>query len=300
MRMIGLDCGETEIRGMVCDQTGKMLNMARMASQAEKGVFQYIQNIQSLVNTLAQPYESIDGVGVASAGCIDSMNGIVTQSAIPGYVGTDLRAVVTAVLHTPVYVENNARTALIGEHWLGAAKNHEHVVMLTLGSTVGGATMVNGQIHRGSTQLAGDWEHMRLIPDRSVYTCEHSGCLEQYISAGVMAEQMEVALGRNACREEYQELYRSGNAGLAAILRNFSAYLAVAVANIEAIENPEIILLGGEFSESFDLFSPLLLQELEKYNVRTPVEKSQLGADAGCLGAVRISLSHIGFPGERR
>lgn len=297
MRIIGLDCGGNEIRGVVCDQAGKILNMARMASQAEKGVFQYIQNIQSLVNTLAQPYESIDGVGIASAGRVDTLNGIVTQSAIPGYAGTDLRAVVTSVLSTAVCVENNARTALMGEHWLGAAKNHEHVVMLTLGSTVGGATMVNGQIHHGSTQLAGDWGHMRLIPGGNSYACEHSGCLEQYIAASVMAEQMEVALGRNACREEYQELYRNGNASIAAILRNFSAYLAVAVSNIEAIENPEMVLLGGEFSEWFDLFLPLLQPELGKYDIHTPVEKSQLGADAGCLGAVRLSLNRIATSG---
>ncbi|MDD4545686.1 MAG: ROK family protein [Oscillospiraceae bacterium] len=289
---MGLDCGVTEIRGIVCNQDGKVLNTARMAAESGEGFFKYIHNIQSLVNTLAQPYSEISCVGVASTGRIDPQNGIVLNSTIPGYTGINLRVVVSSVLDVDVVVQNSDRAALIGESWMGAAKGYKDVVLLTLGTIVGGATMIDGNIHHGSSFRAGEWGHMQLIPNGKPCSCGRTGCLEQYIATSILSEQMERVLGLNACREEYHELYPGENENIAAVLGEFTGHLAWAVGNIEATADPELVLIGGESFEWFDIFSPLLSGELAKRNIRLPVKKILLGSDSGCIGAVKLALEN--------
>ncbi len=293
MRIIGLDCGRTELRGIVSDQNGRIQSMVRIAAGLEKGVIQYIRNIQSLVNTLMQSYDTIDCVGVASSGRVDVQSGLVSYATIPGYRDTDLRALVQAVLDIPVFVENSARAALLGEHWLGAARNANNVVLLWLGQNVSGATMIDGKIHQGSSCRAGEWGHMQIAREGEECVCGQRGCLDQFIGGKVLTEKMEQALGRSACPEEYLELYRSGNPAIHAIFEEFSDCLAQAVGNIERIEDPELVLLGGPSSQWYELFWPLLQEQMESRRIQLPVKVAQLGADAGCLGAVYLGLESL-------
>lgn len=274
MKIMGLHCGRTSVRGLVCNQNGRILNTARMAVSVENGAIPYIQNIQSLINTLAQPNVGIDCVGVAISGQTSPQSGLVTKTVIPGFLGTDLRALVRSVLDTGVYVENSANAALIGEHWLGAAKKYRNVALIRLGSEVELAAMTDGQLQPGNGHLT--------LPDAG-----------DVISAESLSRHLEQALGHSAYFEEYQELYRTGHPGIVSVIREFSSRLAETIGQVNEQKNPEIILLSGEPAVWFESLYPLLKTEMAARKITVPVREGLLGADAASLGAVRLCLDRL-------
>lgn len=280
MKIMGLHCGRSSIRGLVCNHNGRILNTARMAVSAENGAIPYIQNIQSLINTLAQPNAGIDCVGIVASGQISPQSGLVTKTVIPGFLGTDLRALVQSVLDTEVYVENCANAALIGEHWLGAAKKYRDVVLIRLSSEVGFAAMIDGQLQ---PDAAADRARLLLsLPD--------SGAA---ITADSLSHHLEQALGHSACFEEYQELYRKGHPGITVVIREFAARLAEALCHVDELKKPEIILVSGELAVWFESLYPLLKTEMAARGICVPVREGLLGADAAPLGSVRLCLDHF-------
>lgn len=279
MKIMGLHCGRVGIRGLVCNHNGRILNTARMAVSAENGAIPYLQNIQSLINTLAQSNAGIDCVGIVTSGQINPQSGLVTKTVIPGFLGTDLRALVRSVLDTEVYVESCANAALLGEHWLGAAKKHRDVVLIKLGSEVEFAAMIDGRLQPDAAA-----ERARLLPSISDAAA---------ISSESLSRHLELALGHSACFEEYQELYRKGHPGITAVIREFAARLAETLCHVDELKNPEIILVGGELAVWFDSLCPLLKAEMATRKITVPVREGLLGADAASLGAVRICLNQF-------
>lgn len=283
MKIMGLSCKATEIRGVVCDQNGIILNTARLAVDMRKGALKYINKIKSLINILAQPYSDIDSVGVVSLGEVDVKSGLVIAAPdeMSGLVGTDLFAVVGSVIETKVFVGNDAYASLLGEHWIGSAKKYKSVAMLLLDHYINLALMINEEICGKGFDPVSDC--LRLsVNDKEVADLRH------YISAKALSEQMEKALGRNACREEYQKEYYNGNFRIREVLQVFSEYLTSAIGNIERIYDPEAIVIGGEFAEWYDIFSPLLKAEMERNHISLDVLKATLGPDAGSIGAACI------------
>lgn len=145
MKIMGLHCGRVGIRGLVCNHNGRILNTARMAVSAENGAIPYLQNIQSLINTLAQSNAGIDCVGIVTSGQTNPQSRPVTKTVIPDS-SAPICVPCPSVLDTEVYVENCANAALLGEHWLGAAKKHRDVVLIKLGSEVEFAAMIDGRL----------------------------------------------------------------------------------------------------------------------------------------------------------
>lgn len=284
MKIMGLHCGRAGIRGLVCNHNGRILNTARIAVAAENGAIPYIQSIQSLINTLAQSNSGIDGVGITCSGQINPQTGLVMKTTVPGFIGTDLRALVHSVLDTEVYAESSVHAVLLGEHWLGAAKKHKDVVLIKLGVDVEFAALVGGRLQNDTVMSP---HRPRILPDGGAS-----------ISSEALSRNLEQALGRSACFEEYQELYRKGHPGLAAVLQDYSANLAVALENIETLQDPEIILVGGELAVWYDVLCPLLKTEMNSRKMTLPVREGLLGSDAAPLGAVRVCLNH--FMNERQ
>lgn len=279
MKIMGLHCGRVGIRGLVCNHNGRILNTARMAIAAEDGAIPYIRNIQSLINTLAQSNSGIDGVGIACSGQINPQTGLVMKTIVPGFVGTDLRALVRSVLDTEVYAESSANAVLLGEHWLGATKKHKDVVLIKLGVDVEFSALAGGQLQTGDDAFP---NRLRILPDGG-----------DHITTEALYRNLEQVLGHIVCFEEYQELYRKGHPGIVAVLQDYAANLAVALSNIERLHHPEIILIGGELAVWYDILCPLLKTEMNSRRMTVPVRDGLLGPDAASLGAVRVCLNHF-------
>ncbi|MEG1887559.1 MAG: ROK family protein [Oscillospiraceae bacterium] len=288
MKIIGLDCKSTGIRGVVCDQNGNILNAVRMATDVKSGVLQYIGKIQSLLNTLAQSYNHIDGVGVATAGYVDTKNRLVLSATdfMPGYAGTDLNAVVRTVLKTKVCAENVTRAALIGERWIGSAKKYNNAVMLTLDINVGENTVFDGCIYKSKNRFSGEWRAVEPMmgDDENFY---------QYISDKTMSEQMEIALRSEKSITEFLQICCDKNPHLYEMMQKFSHQLVSEIGNIQLSDQPEAVIIGGDFAEWYDIFQPIIAVEMEKAQITLPIKKAELGANAGCVGAVKLYLNHV-------
>ncbi|HQD38321.1 MAG TPA: ROK family protein [Candidatus Avimonas sp.] len=286
MRILGLSCKASEIRGVVCDINGTVLNTARLAVSLKSSKLNYIGKVQSLINILAQHHCRVDGVGIAFAGEVDKKSGLVLFA--PGemnkHAGTDLFAVAKAVTDSNIMVENEVRASLIGEHWLGSAANYNSAFMLALDDYIDAAVIIGGRITAGKPDL----NEFRL-PDRDGIDRD----LDCYISAKAMSKKMQNALGRNACREEYLEEYLGGNREIYRVLYEFSENLTAAIRKIKEIYNPEAVIIGGEFSEWYPNFIPFVEAQLKEHKISIAVEKTRFGHDSACIGAVCLCRENI-------
>ncbi|MHB8962903.1 MAG: ROK family protein [Saccharofermentanales bacterium] len=284
MRSIGVHCGKTELRGAVTDQNGRILKTARLSSQIDKGILYYLKNIQKLINMLSQPYNSIDHVGIVTSGKIDADTGLVTNTNILGYDGTDLRAVVSAVLQVPVYAGNSTVAALMGEVWTGAAKRNEKAFYLSLSGTVEGASFSGSRDKLESYRLAGELGNVRL------YNNNGSHIINDSISSAAIYDRLEKCLGYDINPEDYRDLYKREDPEVRQSMNELAYDLALTAHYIVSIEGAESILIGGELSQYFDLFESSYNVYSKDLNVNIPIYESPLGLNAACLGAIRACM----------
>ncbi|HIW72799.1 MAG TPA: ROK family protein [Firmicutes bacterium] len=274
MRIIGIHCGRQEIRGLACSSGGRVLNAARIAAEAEDGVLSRMQNIRSVINMLAQENTDVRAVGIVCPGRIDPHSGLISRTALPGFLGTDLRDVAKGLLDVPVYAENSTAAALLGEHWLGAARDGKKTVLLEL----------------DTEPQAAVFDRQRL---RGVYYADEWGIERAGLSLPAFSRALEEALGRSACLEEYEDCFRRGDPRVVGVLRRFSADLAELVEAAVRREKPRRILFGGDLTVWFRSFLPFLEQELRTRCLSPVIETGRLGMNAGCLGAVRLCLDRL-------
>jgi len=295
LKILGLDCGATEIKGVVTNERGIILDTACFPSNLNKGIKGYLSSIQLTIKQLYMKNMDIALAGIASAGRINTQNALVEYATdnIPNYTGTNLRDVAGEVIQVPVYAENDARAALMGEYWLGAAKDLNNVVMLTLGTGLGGANLVDGRIYSGHGFKAGEWGHVIIEQAGRQCTCGRKGCLEQYVSSGAVTLAASKAVGRSIMREEIFSLYKEGNREINRVIEEFVGYLALAIYNISVSLDPEAVIIGGGLSEYFDDFISPLRNELEKYRVNMDIRKAVLLNRAGCVGAAKLAIDNL-------
>lgn len=158
MKAIGLDIGGTSIKGMVLDRNGQVLDLGKIATDAKQGNDRIMANMHSLLRELLERNGDVTGIGIGTAGRVDVHAGRIVYATdnLPGWQGTELKAILEQAYGRPVFVDNDANTALVGEAWLGAGKGIPDITMLTLGTGVGGANMVGTELFRG---LAGTAEN---------------------------------------------------------------------------------------------------------------------------------------------
>lgn len=295
LKILGLDCGATEIKGVVTNERGEILDTACFPSNLSKGIEGYISSIQLTIKHLYMKNIDIALVGIASAGRINTQTTLVEYATdnIPNYTGTNLRDVASEVIRVPVYAENDARAALMGEYWLGAAKGLDRVVMLTLGTGLGGANLIDGRIYAGHGYRAGEWGHVIIDPEGRQCTCGRRGCLEQYISASAVTKATSKLLGRDIMREEIFSLYKEGDGKVKLLVDEFIGHLALAIYNISVALDPEAVIIGGGLSEVFDDFILPLKEELKKYRTNVDIRKAALLNRAGCIGAIKLAIDNL-------
>lgn len=181
-KAIGLDIGGTKILAGVVDEEGHILQKVQISTDSSKGRDKIISNLHNALDTLMQ--KDISGIGIGSAGRIDFKTGIVDYATdnLPGWMGLNLKKLVEEKYSLPVIVENDVNAAAAGEMWLGAAKGVKNFIMLTVGTGLGGAIVINNQIIRGKHFSAGEFGHIILYPKGRECNCGKKGCAEQYIS----------------------------------------------------------------------------------------------------------------------
>jgi glucokinase len=237
------------------------------------------------------------GVGIGVPGFIDLEGVIVGSANLPGFQGFPIRNIIQEHLGTTIILENDANAAALGEKWIGAGKDVNDLILITLGTGIGGGIIVDGKILRGFRGMAGEIGHMTVYPDGNPCGCGNCGCLEKHASASAiaaMASMMGISTTRFSAREVY-ELAVAGNVRAKLVFESMGRSLGIAIANLVNLFNFPLYLISGGPLPAWDLFSPNMFAEIEKRSftfARTGarVEKAVLGSDAGLFGAAYLPI----------
>ena len=295
---IGVDLGGTNLRVAAVDQSGEIIDRTSEPADYAAGPARVASSIADVIAVLRDRHgrANLVGVGIGVPGYINIDDGIVVEAAnLPGFTGFPIRDRVQDHLGTPIILENDANAAALGELWMGAGKNVQDLILLTLGTGIGGGIVTNGQVLHGFAGMAGEFGHMTVFPDGNPCGCGNSGCLEKHASASAitaMARMMHLGHEITSAADVHA-LAVAGNARALRVFESMGRALGIAIASLINIFNFPLYLLTGGPLPAWDLFSPSMFCEIKKRSftfssVGTRVEKAVLGADAGLIGAAYL------------
>ena len=310
--VIGMDIGGTNLRGALVTPEGRILRQLKIASEAHDGIDAVVENIAKLVDELGEG--GVSGVGIGIAGVIDSKSGVITQAPnIANVTNYPIRDNLVRKLGSGVgvIVENDANCAALGEWWTGAGKNAASIVMITLGTGVGGGIILDGKLWSGADGMGGEVGHMTVYPDGALCNCGNYGCLESYASATAVRRMVRETLAKPEVKtvlrdrvpetdpddipEVVMKAALEGDAASIDIWERFGVALGIGMASLVNILNVEMIVLGGGVARAWDMFIGPARAELKKRGLRAPservvIERAKLNGDEGILGAAYLAL----------
>ena len=312
----GIDVGGTKIASALFMEDGRISNRKRVPIErgsAEKPVRQIARLIRDLESGARAHSGDLAAIGMSIPGVVFSRTGRVWAPNIPGWDHFPLRDALIEITHVPLVLDSDRSAYVLGEQWRGAAKGKKDVVFLAVGTGIGAGILTGGRLVRGSRDIAGAVGWFGLDPRfKSEYAAR--GCFEAEASGGSIGrkarqllEAGEPSLMRDAVKGRIDrvtartvvEAARAGDRLARHILDGAIIYLAMGIANIVSLLNPEIIVLGGGLFQASDLLLEPVRREFKKWAQplaaqKVRIELSELGEHAGLYGAAKFAWDHIG------
>ena len=271
--------------------------------------------VEDLGRELSEAKEARPGVLAAGLGIpatIDHDRGVAIQAVNLDISDVPIRDLMRERLGIPVFIDNDANVAALAEHLFGAGRGAQDVVMLTIGTGIGGGLILGGEVYRGSTGAAAELGHIVIQEDGPPCQghCPNRGCVETLASGTAIAREgtaaaerePESALGRALAEgpivgKTVTELAMKGDPLATEVVAEAGRHLGVALASLANIFNPDVIVIGGGVSAVGDILLEPARDELGKRALnpmnRTPVKLAELGSDAGMIGAAAMALSEL-------
>jgi glucokinase len=235
------------------------------------------------------------GIGVAVPGFIQLKEGVIRNSNnLASLENFPIRDELGRRLGTQIVLENDANAAALGEKWIGAGRDVDDLVLLTLGTGIGGGVISNGNVMRGFLGMAGELGHITVVPNGNPCGCGNRGCVEKHASAtAVTATAKLMGLGDSLTAKEVYELAMGGNEKAKTIFISMGESLGIVLAMLVNTFNFPLYLLSGGVLGAWDLFAPAMLEEARRRSftfrtTNTRVEKAALGNEAGLFGAAYL------------
>lgn len=313
MKYIGVDIGGTQVKIGIVDEHG-----AVSSSNAYDVAFDGYDTpiIDTVTARLSEfmdgnklHYSQISGIGVSATGQIDTKEGKVAGAAghIKNWEGCNIREHIKRIYPGPVTVMNDANCAALAEQWIGGAKGHSDVVVITVGTGVGGGIIANSEIICGAAGGAGEIGHITIRNNGRRCSCGNRGCYEQYASVPALINMVQLA--KKAGKLDHSTLaegeingrviFEAAGTGsyLDIILDRWIDYVADGLIGIVHTFSPQIVLVGGGVSAQKEKFiDPLRIKVLSRvmpvYARTVKLEAAKLGNDAGMVGAVYYCMKH--------
>jgi glucokinase len=309
---IGIDIGGTKIAGAVVDELGVIVREDRVPTDASRPV--EIENaVVAMIERLSDGPEEIAGAGVAAAGFIDAAHSTVYYAPNINWRNEPFRDKLEKRLDLPVIIENDANAAGWAEFRYGAGRLVSDMVILTIGTGVGGAIVSEDRLFRGGFGAGAEIGHMRVVPGGLPCGCGAHGCIEQYGSgralqrmanefadAGGIGQNLADVRARNGSLSgaDISALISAGDPGALAALRQLGDWLGQACASLGAILDPQLFVFGGGVAQAGELLlEPIRLAYLENLPARGfhPEPEfviAELVNDAGVVGAADLARLH--------
>ena len=299
---IGLDLGGTNLRAAAFDRSGAKLGEISKETNFRGGREAVLGDIVAAIEALRGLHGAagLVGIGVGIPGFIRIKEGIITNSPnLPYMENFPVRDEIGHRLKTAVILENDANAAALGEKWMGAGREVDDLVLLTLGTGIGGGIISGGRVLRGFVGMAGELGHITVNPTGNPCGCGNQGCLEKHASAtAVTAMASLLHLGENlSSKDVYNLAQQPGEVGEKArtIWRVMGESLGMALAVLVNAFNFPLYLLSGGMLPAWELFAPHMLRVLEQRSAtyratkaETRIAQATLGNEAGLYGAAYL------------
>ena len=306
---IGVDIGGTKIAAGVVDDEGTILETSTVPTPpTPEGV---VDAIADAVRTVSAGYQ-VEAVGIGAAGYVDDKRATVLFAPNINWRHETLKDKVEQRVGLPVVVENDANAAAWGEYRFGAGVGHDDVICVTLGTGLGGGIVIGGRLYRGRFGVAGEFGHIRVVPDGLLCGCGSQGCWEQYASgralvryarqrAAATPEAAQILLGLGDGTPEaiegrhVSEAARRGCPVAIDSFRELARWAGAGLADLASLFDPSAFIVGGGVSDEGDLVLEPIRKSFRRWLVgsrfrpHAQVLAARLGGKAGLVGAADLA-----------
>lgn len=302
---IGLDLGGTNLRAAAIDRAGRVLGRratdTNPAAGREAMLRQMVQAITELRGDCGST--GLAGIGIGVPGFTLLKEGVIRNSNnLACLEDFPIRDEIEHRLGARVILENDANAAALGEKWIGAGRDVDDLVLLTLGTGIGGGIIAGGKVLHGYLGMAGEIGHITIVPSGNPCGCGNQGCLEKHASATAITAMADMLhLGQNLSSREVYDLAIGGDEKARGIFIAVGQALGMALATLVNIFNFPLYLLSGGVLPAWDLFAPPMLEVVRRRSFafrvsNTRIEKAILGNEAGLFGAAYLPWVEASYP----
>ena len=304
----GVDVGGTTIKMGLFDLEGNVLDKWEIVTRTENGGVNVLPDIAEAVkgkmSEMVIPKEDVVGVGIGVPGPVDA-KGVVHKCVNLGWGVLNINEELGKLLDLPVKGGNDANVAALGEMWKGGGQGFESIVVVTLGTGVGGGIIMDGKMLTGAKGAAGEIGHIH-VDDEETETCGcgNQGCLEQYASATGVVRLANRTLSKTpkaTClkagefsAKDIWDTVKAGDEVAIEVAEQFGEYLGKGLASIACVVNPEAFVIGGGVSKAGDVLLEYIRKNYTPYVFHASRDVqftlATLGNDAGIYGAAKLVL----------
>ncbi len=317
--VLAVDLGGTRLAAAIVSAEGKIIYREDSLTLAGEGPRAVIDRLFSVLDRLLRPQGLASShpvaIGLGIAGIVDVLSGrVVSGPHLPGWHNVPLRDTVAQKYSLPVHLLNDASAAALGEHRYGAGRGAGNLVLLTLGTGIGGGIIIDGRLYQGALGTAGEIGHMSIDAGGEEDVCGNVGCLETFVSGPAIATAarrrladggksslLEAAAGQpdGVTAEKVGDAARRGDALGRDVIRRAGAYLGIGLVNVVNIFNPEMIIIGGGLAGLGSLLLDPARRVVRERAFSPParavrIVPARLGNDAGLIGAAACALDSPG------
>ena len=289
MNKIGIDLGGTKIEGILTDENYQIITRKRIPTNQDEGYNSILESIKNLVLELVQESDDKVSIGICTPGALSLDSGLIKNSNTQCLIGNDLQNDLKNILHNKVSIENDANCFALAEAKLGAGKDANLVFGVIMGTGVGGGIIIDGKIHHGRTNIAGEWGHHCLHTGGNVCYCGNQGCVETYISGPALEKRWANLTDQN--QSLIQIIQNTKHPNFPNWKKSFLDDFGLSLANVIDILDPDVIVLGGGLSNIdflYDEGKNAVYEKVFSDIIETPIVKNELGDSAGVFGACML------------
>lgn len=309
--IVGVDVGGSKINSILADSQGNIKARDLRDTRAKRGPDAVIERIIESISQVATGSD-IAGIGVGAAGACDTVNGVITSSPnLPQWQDIPLRGIVQQEFDCPVYLQNDATLAALGEHHFGGGRDVDHLIYVSVGTGIGGGIIINGKLYCGASGSAGEFGHMTIDVNGPSCPCGNTGCWETLASGTALAREavkrirdgqktniLKFADGKveKVSARRVHLAAQKGDRLANELIAQTGYYLGIGLVNLVDIFNPQLILIGGGLSRMGKLLLGPATSVVRERAFELPakavrIEIAHLGVDAEALGAVALVLT---------